>query len=86
MSEPPLTTTDAVIDALGGTQAAARLTGRRQSAASNWRHAGQFPPNTYLAMMTVLAAKGLFAPAWLWDMEARPPAPPSTKADAAEVA
>ena len=80
-----LTTTNAVIDALGGTRAVAELTGRGQSAASNWRNHPRFPPNTYLAMTTALAAKGFFAPAWLWDMEARPPQH-LTKADASEVA
>ena len=67
----PLTTND-VIDALGGTAAAARLTGRGQSAASNWRLRPRFPPNTYLAMTQALLAKGLFAPAWLWAQEPRP--------------
>jgi hypothetical protein len=67
-----LLTTNAVIDALGGTRLVAKLTGRGQSAASNWRWAMQFPPNTYLTMTKALEAKGLFAPAWLWDMEPRP--------------
>jgi hypothetical protein len=82
MDEPLLVTTNAVIDAIGGTAAAAWLTRRGQSAASNWRQASRFPPNTYLAMNSALAAKGLYAPAWLWGMvEARPPAS-ETKADA----
>ncbi len=72
MLEPPLITTSAVIDALGGTQAAARLTGRLKSAVSNWRQTERFPPNTYLAMTAALAAKGLFAPAWLWGQEPEP--------------
>lgn len=86
MDEPPLVTTTAVIDALGGTAAAARLTRRGQSAASNWRQASRFPANTYLAMTSALAAKGLFAPAWLWDMEPPPPLASATKAAATEVA
>lgn len=86
MVEPPLVTTNAVIDALGGTAAAARLTGRGQSAASNWRQASRFPPNTYLAMNSALAAKGFSAPGSLWGMvEARPLAS-ATKADATEAA
>jgi hypothetical protein len=80
-----VTTTNAVIDALGGTRAVAELTGRGQSAASNWRNHPRFPANTYLTLTAALAAKGLTAPAWLWDMEARPPEP-LTKAAASEVA
>ena len=60
---PPLASTAAVIDALGGSTAAARLTGRGQAAACNWRTRAQFPPNTYLAMTQALLAKGLYAPA-----------------------
>jgi hypothetical protein len=86
MDEPELVTTNAVIDALGGTAAAAWLTRRGQSAASNWRQASRFPPSTYLAMHSALAEKGLSAPAWLWGMvEPRPPAE-ATKADATEAA
>jgi hypothetical protein len=69
-----LTSTNEVIDALGGTRLAAQLMGYVQTAASNWRHRDHFPPNTYLAMTQALAAQGLNAPAWLWDQAPRPPA------------
>jgi hypothetical protein len=70
---PVLSTTDVVIDALGGTTAVARLTGRKSpSAAANWRACRYFPPNTYLAMTMALAARGHSAPAWLWRMEEAP--------------
>ena len=73
-SRSALTSTIDVVNALGGSRAAARLTGVGQSAACNWRNRDHFPPNTYLAMTQVLAAKGLVASAWLWDQEPRPPA------------
>lgn len=68
---PPLVFTSPVIDALGGTSVVARLTGRGPSAVSNWRLRPRFPPNTYLAMSQALLVQGSFAPAWLWDQEAR---------------
>ena len=71
---PGLVTTSAAIDALGGTMAVARLTGRVKSAPFKWRKRGRFPPATYLMMTAALAAKGVFAPAWLWSQEPRPPA------------
>lgn len=83
----PLLSTDDVIEALGGTQAVARLTGRGDTAPYNWRYHARFPPNTYLALITALAARGLHAPAWLWGMEPRPRrARNRQKADATEVA
>jgi hypothetical protein len=84
---PLLHSTNAVIDSLGGTDAVARLTGRGQPAASNWRTRSRFPANTYLIMTKALTAKGLFAPAWLWGMEARPAraAARARKVDASEV-
>jgi hypothetical protein len=57
-----------VIDALGGTQPVADLTGRTYNAAFNWRSAGKFPCNTYLKMQAALAAHGHNAPASLWGM------------------
>jgi hypothetical protein len=81
-----LLTTIAVIEALGGTRAVADLTGRGQPAAANWYWRPHFPANTYLAMTGALAAKGLSAPAWLWDMEPPPPLAQETKADTTEAA
>jgi hypothetical protein len=76
-----LRSTDDVIDALGGTNAVAGLTGRGAPGVSNWRVRGYFPPRTYLAMTQALMAKGLVAPAWLWEQEPRPlDAPRKTRA------
>ena len=80
----PLITTSAVIDALGGNEAAARLTGRGKTAPYNWRQWPRFPADTYLVMHSALAAKGLFAPPWLWRQGPLPAK--STKADTPEVA
>jgi hypothetical protein len=73
----PLTSASAVIAALGGTRMAARVMGRGQSAACNWRTRDRFPPSSYLVITQALAAKGLFASPWLWDMEPRPPVNPA---------
>jgi hypothetical protein len=81
-----LLTTNAVIDALGGTQAVARLTRRGDTAPYNWLYHQRFPPNTYLAMTRALLNRGLYAPPWLWDQEPPPPGRArSMKAAAAEV-
>jgi hypothetical protein len=85
MPKPPLISTVDVIAALGGSRLVGELTNRGQSVVCNWRNRDLFPPNTYLAMTQALAAKGLFAPAWLWDQEPRPPGN-SSKADISEVA
>lgn len=63
-----LSSTGAVIEALGGLQAVADLTGRGYSAAHNWKATGQFPANTYLLLRKALAAKGFDAPDTLWNM------------------
>jgi len=63
-----LSSTTEVMDALGGTSAVAKLTGRKVSAASNWHSFAAFPANTFLVMQAALGAKGLEAPASLWGM------------------
>jgi len=63
-----LTTTRHVIEALGGIQAVATLTGRKYTAAANWNRGDTFPSDTYLAMTKALEAKGLTALYSLWDM------------------
>ena len=67
-----LTSTATVMDALGGTQAVADLTGRTYAAAFNWRSFKAFPSNTYLVMTAALAEKGAGAPDSLWGMVEAP--------------
>lgn len=67
MAEELLSTGD-VMDALGGTSAVARLTGRKPQAACNWRRFTKFPANTYLVMRRALTERGKSAPPSLWGM------------------
>jgi hypothetical protein len=53
-----LKSVDAVIDALGGTAAAASLAGRVGSAASNWRATGRIPAEFFLIFAAELARIG----------------------------
>jgi hypothetical protein len=69
-----LKTTVAVMEALGGTDAVAQLTGRKYSAAFNWRGFDTFPPDTFLVLTDALEAKGHSAPAHLWRMVGAEPA------------
>jgi hypothetical protein len=63
-----LRTTVDVFDALGGTAAVALITGRKYSAAFNWRKFNRFPANTFRDLQKALAAKGHTAPDSLWGM------------------
>lgn len=68
-----LTTTSEVIDALGGNRPVRALTGRTQdSAVSNWRAFGVFPPDTFVVMTSALARKGCKAPVGLWQQVEAP--------------
>ena len=67
-----LSTTSAVMDALGGNLAVAEITGSKSKAVWNWRVAETFPANTYVALTEALLAKGKTAPASLWGMKAVP--------------
>lgn len=67
-----LHTTCEIMDALGGTQAVADLTGRKYSAAFNWRAFGAFPANTYIAITTALEAHDYTASPKLWGMVEQP--------------
>ncbi len=64
----PLGTTKDVMDAIGGTSAVAKITGRTYNAAHNWRSFEKFPANTFVVMSRALREKGLNAPAELWGM------------------
>ena len=66
-----LQTTEEVISALGGVAAVGELTGRKYSAAFNWKSFGSFPANTYLVMQRALRERGKTAPASLWGMVER---------------
>lgn len=62
----PLQTTSQVIDALGGTAAAAKLTGRSMQAVSNWRRRGFFTASVYLVITDALARENKRANPALW--------------------
>jgi hypothetical protein len=63
-----LDTADQVFDALGGNSGVAEVTAAKAPRVSNWRAAGSFPPNTYVAMTDALRVQGKTAPATLWRM------------------
>lgn len=68
-SKPLLTASD-VIDAVGGTAKAARLTRQRSlSNVSNWRATNRLPPRTFLQISAKLSARGLSAPSTLWGID-----------------
>lgn len=53
-----LTTVDEVIEALGGTAAAAGLIGVSAPAVSNWRDRGKIAPDKFLLVKGALASLG----------------------------
>lgn len=53
-----LTSVDDVIEALGGTAAAAGLAGVSAPAVSNWRERGKIAPDKFLLISEALRAKG----------------------------
>lgn len=53
-----LTTVDDVVEALGGTAAAAVLTGVSAPAVSNWRERGKIAPDKFLLIREALASRG----------------------------
>jgi hypothetical protein len=63
-----LTSTADVLDALGGTAAAARLLGIKRSTVSMWKVGGRFPSSSYLALSDVLRSHGIECPPELWGM------------------
>lgn len=65
---PELRTTAEVIEALGGVAAVALLTGRKYSAAFNWKGFVKFPSDTFVVMQAALERAGFRAPASLWGM------------------
>jgi hypothetical protein len=63
-----LQTASAVIDALGGTGAVAKVLETSPAAVSNWRAANRFPARSYLTLMEALKRKDYTAPDLLWTM------------------
>jgi hypothetical protein len=68
MAETTLDSLSAVIRALGGPTAVARLTRTKLSAVSNWQKFGRFPAKTYVVMTAALQRRRKSAPAALWGM------------------
>lgn len=68
-----LTSVAQVIDALGGTAAAASIAGVGAPAVSNWKDRGYIPPGKFLAFTKALAERGLTAAPIVfgWKDEAR---------------
>lgn len=56
-----LTSVEAVIDALGGTAAAADLLGLGRPAISNWKFRGAIPPENFMMISEALTVRGLHA-------------------------
>lgn len=75
-----LTSTSAVIDALGGAAAVARMFDVKGNAVQHWNYK-KFPPHTYLAIIKALSSKGLMADPALWSFsEVNLPAAEARKA------
>lgn len=53
-----LRTVEAIIDALGGTTAAADMAGVGKAAVSNWKQAQRIPPEYYVALQAALEQQG----------------------------
>jgi hypothetical protein len=64
-----LHTTSEIMDELGGIKAVAELTGRKYSAAFNWRASGSFPANTYVVLIDALKERDCVASPQLWGMK-----------------
>lgn len=69
MQARELKTVDQVIDALGGTTAAATFTGRKVQHVSNWRAYGKLPSNTFLTVSQELERLGFKAEPEIWGIQ-----------------
>jgi len=67
-----LRTTSEIIDALGGIEAMAELTGTSENGVYNWRAGKQFPADTYRLLNDELKEIGHDAPDHLWPMRTAP--------------
>jgi len=66
-----ISATSVLIDALGGNQKVAAITGDRPGAVSGWRKS-KLPAATYVALQKRLRKMGLSAPDSLWSMRPKP--------------
>ena len=67
-----LRSTSDIIDALGGIEAMAELTGTSINGVYNWRAGTQFPADTYRLLKDELKAIDIDAPDHLWPMRQAP--------------
>jgi len=61
-----LTTAAKVLEALGGAEGVAVITGSDRKAVYNWKYFDAFPAHTYLSITTELERRGKRAPVSLW--------------------
>jgi len=66
-----ISSTNVLIDVLGGNQKVAAITGATPGSVSGWRN-GKFPAATYVLMQKKLRKMGLSAPDTLWSMRTKP--------------
>jgi hypothetical protein len=64
-----LNSADEVIDAVGGTAAAARLVAASIASVSNWRARDRLPPRTFLLFEEALDVVGAAASSTLWGID-----------------
>jgi hypothetical protein len=69
MAPKQLTTTDAVIDFLGGEHLLADLFGLYPQAVAHWRNFEVFPASTYVPLKKLLRRRHRDAPDELWAMK-----------------
>lgn len=70
MDAQPVVSAKAVINALGGTAAVAKLTGAPQQAVTNWKRRNKLPATTVMVLRTELQRIGIDAPLALWGVTA----------------
>jgi hypothetical protein len=75
-----LNTTSEVIDALGGTTAFARLSGKKAQHVTNWRASGRFPAELFLVHSRILGENAIEAPVSLWGIKTDVPRTPGQQA------
>ena len=63
-----LSTSDEVIEALGGIEGLMELTNSKRPRVLNWRAFQRFPSRMYIIMIGALRSRGYNAPTSLWGM------------------